>query len=133
RLYGMSRVIPLAELAPATSLGGRLEELRDRSVVLLAKDQLTAALALVELDGVARRIVLCPPDLSPEHVPAVVRDAEADASVVDDKLVTARLDIPAPFVVRPELACSGAPRRRPRSTEWVLLTSRTTARPQPPL
>jgi hypothetical protein len=65
RLHGIRHVIPLAELAQATSLGGRLEELRERSVLLLAKDQLTAALALIELDGIARRMVLCPPDLAP--------------------------------------------------------------------
>jgi acyl-coenzyme A synthetase/AMP-(fatty) acid ligase len=130
RLYGIRHVIPLAELAHATSLGGRLEELRDRSIVLLAKDQLTAALALIELDGVARRIVLCPPDLPPEHLPTVVRDAEADASVVDEKTATAGLDIPTPFGVRPDLARSGIPRRCSRSTEWVLLTSGTTGVPK---
>jgi hypothetical protein len=88
RLYGIRQVIPLAELANATSLGGRLEELRDRSVVLLAQDQLTAALALIELDGVARRMVLCPPDLAPQHLPAVLRDAEAEACVVDEATAT---------------------------------------------
>jgi acyl-coenzyme A synthetase/AMP-(fatty) acid ligase len=130
RLYGISHVIALAELARATSLAGRLEELRDRSVVLLAEDQLTAALALIELDGVARRIVLCPPGLSPEHLPAVVRDAEADASVVDDTAMTVGSDIPTPFLVRPELARSDLPRRRSRCTAWLLLTSGTTGAPK---
>ena len=130
RLYGIRHVVPLAELAHATSLGGRLEELRDRSIVLLAKDQLTAALALIELDGVARRIVLCPPDLSSEHLPAVVRDAEADASVVDERTATSGLGIPTPFDVRPDLTRSGIPRRRSRDTEWVLLTSGTTGVPK---
>jgi len=130
RLYGIRHVVPLAELAHATGLGGRLEELRDRSIVLLAKDQLTAALALIELDGVARRIVLCPPDLSSEHLPAVVRDAEADASVVDERTATSGLGIPTPFDVRPDLTRSGIPRRRSRDTEWVLLTSGTTGVPK---
>ena len=130
RLYGIRHVVPLAELAHATGLGGRLEELRDRSIVLLAKDQLTAALALIELDGVARRIVLCPPDLSSEHLPAVVRDAEADASVVDERTATSGLGIPTPFDVRPDLTRSGIPRRRSQDTEWVLLTSGTTGVPK---
>jgi acyl-coenzyme A synthetase/AMP-(fatty) acid ligase len=130
RLHGIRHVIPLAELAHATSLAGRLEELRDRSVVLLAKDQLTAALALIELDGVARRMVLCPPDLLPEHLPAVLRDAEADASVVDGGSATAGAGVPAPFDVRPDLTRSASPRRRSRSTEWVLLTSGTTGVPK---
>jgi acyl-coenzyme A synthetase/AMP-(fatty) acid ligase len=130
RLYGTRHVIPLAELAHATSLGGRLEELRDRSVVLLTKDQLTAALALIELDGVARRMVLCPPDLPPEHLAAVVRDAEADASIVDEESTATGADVPTSFDVRPRLTVSRNPRRRSRSTEWVLLTSGTTGLPK---
>jgi acyl-coenzyme A synthetase/AMP-(fatty) acid ligase len=129
RLYGIRHVIPLAELAHATSLSG-LEELRDRSVVLLTKDQLTAALALIELDGVARRMVLCPPDLPPEHLPAVVRDAEADACVVDERTATAGSDVPTRFDVRPGLTRGGISRRRSRGTEWVLLTSGTTGVPK---
>jgi len=130
RLYGIRQVTPLAELAHATSLGGRLEELRDRSVMLLAQDQLTAALALIELDGVARRMVLCPPDLAAQHLAAVVRDAEADACVVDASTATAAPDVPMRFDVRPDLAPSGIPRRRSRATEWVLLTSGTTGVPK---
>jgi len=130
RLHGIGHVIPLAELARATSLGGRLEALRDRSVMLLAQDQLTAALALIELDGVARRMVLCPPDLAPRHLPAVVRDAEADASVVDESSAAAAADVPAPVRVRADLTRHGIPRRRSRATEWVLLTSGTTGVPK---
>ena len=130
RLYGVRHVIPLAELAHATSLCGRLEELRDRSVMLLAQDQLTAALALIELDGVARRMVLCPPDLAPQHLPALVRDAEADACVVDEGTATAAADVPTPFYVRADLTRSGIPRRSSRATEWVLLTSGTTGVPK---
>ena len=130
RLHGIRHVIPLAELAYSTSLGGRLEELRDRSVVLLAKDQLTAALALIELDGVARRMVLCPPDLTSEHLPAVVRDAEADAAVVDEGSAAADGAVPTRFDVRPDLTRSASPRRRSQATEWVLLTSGTTGAPK---
>jgi acyl-coenzyme A synthetase/AMP-(fatty) acid ligase len=130
RLHGIRHVIPLAELAHTTSLGGRLEELRDRSVVLLAKDQLTAALALIELDGVARRMVLCPPDLTSEHLPAVVRDAGADASVVDEGSAAAGWAVPTRFDVRPDLTRSASPRRRSQATEWVLLTSGTTGAPK---
>jgi len=130
RIYGGSHVIPLAELAHATSLSGRLEELRDRGVVLLAKDQLTTALALIELDGVARRMVLCPPDLPTEHLPAVVRDAEADACVVDEQTATAASDVLTCFDIGPRLTRSASARRRSRVTEWVLLTSGTTGVPK---
>jgi hypothetical protein len=55
RLHGTHAVVNLADLAHGSSLGGRLEELRDRTVILAARNQLTAALAMIELDGVARR------------------------------------------------------------------------------
>ncbi|MBV9726275.1 MAG: AMP-binding protein [Gammaproteobacteria bacterium] len=130
RLYGVHHVIAVAELAHSTSLGGRLEELRDRSVVLLAKDQLTAALALIELDGVAARMVLCPPDLASEHVPAVLRDAEADACVVDGSGTTCEQPLPLPVPAVPKLIATEGSPARSRETEWVLLTSGTTGAPK---
>ena len=128
-LYGTRHVIPLADLAHASSLGGRLEELRDKSVVLLANDQLIAALALIELDGVVRRMVLCPPDVSPEHLPGVMRDAEAEACVAEEG-VAAGLSMPARICARPELSRLESPRRGSHATEWVLLTSGTTGLPK---
>src|SRR5881275_2676912 len=82
-LWGVEASVRLGELVGSTSLGGRLEELRGRSVLVTTRDQLTAALALIELDGVASRLVLCPPDLPTEHVPYVVATAAVDALVSD--------------------------------------------------
>jgi hypothetical protein len=84
RLHGLGTVISLAALARASSLGGRLEELRQRTVLLATKSQLVAALAMLELDGVARRLVLCPPDLAPEHLPGGVWSAAQIAATVDE-------------------------------------------------
>src|ERR1700756_1014220 len=80
-LHGRVTSVALADLARGTSLGGRLPELAGRSVLVATGDQLTAALALIELDGVARRLVLCPPDLAAEHLSGVIADAEVDAVV----------------------------------------------------
>src|SRR5579883_3039274 len=71
--------VRLCDLLCGSSLGGRLEELRGRSVLVATIDQLAAALALLELDGIARRLVLCPPGLPVEHVSAVVAAAGVDA------------------------------------------------------
>src|ERR1700743_2290728 len=76
--HGSGTSIRLSELAGASALGGRLEDFRGRTVLIAAKDQLIAALALIELDGVAQRIVLCPPDLAPAHFPAVIPPAGAE-------------------------------------------------------
>src|ERR1700687_414724 len=82
-LWGADAAICLATLSDGSSLGGRLGELHGASVLLSIRDQLPAALALIELDGIARRIVLCPPDVPPAHLPAVIATAEVDAVVGD--------------------------------------------------
>ena len=130
RLHGIRHVVPLADLAGGTSLGGRLEELRARSVMLSTRDQLAAALALIELDGVARRLVLCTHDLAPEHLPQVMRDAEADAWVGGETGPGNGTGISIRIDARPELTRTEAPRRRSCATEWVLLTSGTTGAPK---
>src|SRR5580704_4595117 len=78
-LHGRDTSVALGDLARGTSLGGRLPDLADRSVLIATGDQLTAALALIELDGVARRMILCPPDIAAEHLPRVIADAGVDA------------------------------------------------------
>src|SRR5579859_6390796 len=92
--HSAGAAVRLAALAEGSSLGGRLEELRGRNVLLATRDQLAAALALIELDGVARRIVLCPPDVSPEHLAEISANAEVDAIVSDcDASEFARLGV----------------------------------------
>ena len=58
-------VLALDEFEHASSLGPDLKRLRGRSVVLSVRDMAKAAAALIELDGYARRIVLCPPGWEP--------------------------------------------------------------------
>ena len=72
-----------SDLVAATSLGATAGALDGRCVVVMAGDPLKTAAALIDLDGRARRLVLCPPDLEPRHWAAVIRDAGADALVHD--------------------------------------------------
>ena len=131
RLHGAGATVALADLASSTSLGGRLEALRGRSVLLIAKDSLRAALAMLELDGVAARMVLCPADLDAAHLPPVARNAAADACVGDAGGATAELEgIRVRVDVDPELTAAPGPRVRSHETEWVLLTSGTTGVPK---
>ena len=130
RLHGTRGVIELAELARHSAFGGRLEELRGASVLLTAKDQLTAALAMLELDGVARRLVLCTPDLPPQHLPGVIAGAEADCCVRDEGSAAAsELGLPA-ITLQPALTAGAVTRRGQLPTEWILLTSGTTGAPK---
>jgi hypothetical protein len=65
--------------------GAGLPELAGAGVLLRTRGQLAAALGLVALDGVARRIVIAPPDVRGEHLPSVIARAEIDAVVGEDE------------------------------------------------
>jgi acyl-coenzyme A synthetase/AMP-(fatty) acid ligase len=130
-LYGAHATVELAGLARGSSFGGRLEELRGRSVLLAVTDPLRAALAMLELDGVAARMVLCPADLAPEHLPAVARAAAADACVADLQGAATQLEgVRTAVDVQLRLLPCHAERVNSHTTEWVLLTSGTTGAPK---
>jgi acyl-coenzyme A synthetase/AMP-(fatty) acid ligase len=123
------------------ALGGRLqgsvipsgvEDLRGRSV-LIAADPFLVALVVIELDGLARRVTLYPPDLALEHLPYVMCHAEVDAVVSDDSFPRgASIGAVQHVLCTPRLV----PRKGSDSfsnslpTEWLLLTSGTTGRPK---
>jgi acyl-coenzyme A synthetase/AMP-(fatty) acid ligase len=96
--------------------------LRGRNVLIRTTDQLRAALALIALDGVVRRMVICPPDLKDDLLPAVIEDTEAEAAVMDGE---------APSGLAIEWM---QPRVQPQPeahlTEWVMFTSGTSGRPK---
>jgi acyl-coenzyme A synthetase/AMP-(fatty) acid ligase len=107
--------LQLSALTGASCLGGRLESLRGRSILLAMREQLSTAIALLELDGIARRLVLCTPDLSPETLSEVASIAGTGVPLQD-------LD-PSPV--------AGPIDRTPSlDTEWILLTSGTTGSPK---
>jgi acyl-CoA synthetase (AMP-forming)/AMP-acid ligase II len=123
--------IVAADLAQFSALNGRLEECRRRSVLIRTRDQLTAALALIELDGVARRLVLCPPGLPEAHLPAVISTAGIEAVVCDSGDTETEALGAAPVIpCGTNLIPLAAERRGALQTEWILLTSGTTGRPK---
>jgi len=113
--HGRAACVALADLAGGSILDGRLESLRGRTVVLAMRGQLATAVALVELDGVARRLVLCTPDLTPEQLAGVSAAAEADVTLEQTSVQPVRQNLQ---------------RRRTQDTEWILLTSGTTGVPK---
>jgi acyl-coenzyme A synthetase/AMP-(fatty) acid ligase len=123
--------LPLRDLLTGSLLGGRCQELSGASVLIATTDQLIAAAVLIELDGVARRMVLCPPDVLEEYLPAIVETAEVDA-IVSDRIIhglgTGRV---SSFVYCDGTIVPGGDRSPGgRETEWVLLTSGTTGMPK---
>src|SRR5919109_2526810 len=130
-LWSAHAGVTLGDLAGGSSLDHPLETLRGRSVLVATADQLTAALALIELDGVASRLVLCPPDLPAEQLPFIVATAAVDARVADAGSAAAPdsgLDLAV--TCTPVIGPGEPVRKADRETEWILLTSGTTGRPK---
>lgn len=130
-LFSAQANLALSDLKAGSALYGHGEELRGRSVLIATASQLAAALALIELDGVARRVVLYPPDLPLGYLPFVIESAEVDAIVSDGKTV----ELGNPRVER-FVPCNGemtpgcSDRSAQHQTEWILLTSGTTGLPK---
>jgi acyl-coenzyme A synthetase/AMP-(fatty) acid ligase len=122
--------VRLEELAARTSLTPSPAACRGRSVLIATRDQVTAALALVELDGIARRIVLCTPDVPREYLQSAAETAGADAIVFDagrpSELPSLPQQVRADACLQPAASAAGGR----ESTEWVLLTSGTTGAPK---
>jgi len=130
-LFSAEMNLALSELTEGSSLYGHGDELRGRSVLIATTSQLAASLALIELDGVARRVVLYPPDLPLGYLPFVIETADVDAIVSDGRTV----ELGNPRVER-FVPCNGeiTPGSSDRSpeyqTEWILLTSGTSGLPK---
>jgi acyl-CoA synthetase (AMP-forming)/AMP-acid ligase II len=119
----------LTDILRHTCLIGGARKLSGRSVLLATSGQLMSALAMIELDGIAKRMLLCPPDLNPDHVQALIDAAGIDAIVTDEpprwsdagvyQIVGARLPQPAVGETQAQ-----------RATEWLMLTSGTSGVPK---
>jgi acyl-coenzyme A synthetase/AMP-(fatty) acid ligase len=121
--------VSLTDILQHTCLLDRSRELSGRSVLLALSGQLLSALAMIELDGVARRLLLCPSDLSPDHIQVLINDADIDAIVTDQPprwsnaggYLIVGTTLPMRSVVKP---------RTERATEWLMLTSGTSGVPK---
>lgn len=130
-LIGCEHQTRFRDLMHASAFASKAEDLAGRSVLIAAADPFLAALALIELDGLARRIVLCPPDLVLEHLPYVMQYAEVDAVVSDGSFLDdAAIGTVPHFVCMPQPVPRGRTSHDCLQTEWILLTSGTTGRPK---
>jgi acyl-coenzyme A synthetase/AMP-(fatty) acid ligase len=128
-LHAPSGSVELRALENGSSIDG-LERLRGRTVMLATRTQLASGLGLIELDGLARRVVLCTPDLSAEQFAALSVTAGADAIVLDAESPFAETQLEK-FVTHALPRPTSMPARAADvDTEWVLLTSGTTGLPK---
>jgi acyl-coenzyme A synthetase/AMP-(fatty) acid ligase len=123
------QTVSLTNILEQTCLVGRPGKLVGRSVLMAVSDQLISAIAMIEIDGVARRMLLCPPDLNPEHVQSLIEDAEIDAVVTDEPARWTDSEVYLVVAARaPEYTSTKA--KTARATEWLMLTSGTSGVPK---
>jgi acyl-CoA synthetase (AMP-forming)/AMP-acid ligase II len=128
-LSDAGHIVSLTDILTETCLDGRVGELSGRSVLLSVTGQLIAGLAMIEIDGIARRMLLCPPDLNPDYLGALIVDAEIDAVITDQPEQWA--DKGVALVVTAGLPLTSAqPAQTVRATEWLMLTSGTSGVPK---
>jgi acyl-coenzyme A synthetase/AMP-(fatty) acid ligase len=123
------QIVSLTNILEQTCLVGGFAELSGRSVLLAVSDQLISALAMTEIDGVARRMLLCPPDLNPDHVKTLIDDAEIDAIVTDQPARWGSAGVYLVIGARAPVR-TAAKARTERATEWLMLTSGTSGAPK---
>src|SRR6202046_3650793 len=119
----------LTELANQICLKGRLAELSGRSVLLAVSSQFLASLVMLEIDGIARRMLLCPPDLNTDHLQALIEDAEINAVITDqpDRFTSLGIEL---VVTASEELRPATRAQTERATEWLMLTSGTLGLPK---
>jgi acyl-coenzyme A synthetase/AMP-(fatty) acid ligase len=121
--------LDLADFATRSVFGASRRRLAGRSVVLAVGDMAKAAAALIDLDGLARRILLCPPGFDADKLASAAALAEADALAYDDAAAPPiSLDLALP--VRLPLAPRAEEGEPALATEWVLPTSGTSGPPK---
>jgi acyl-coenzyme A synthetase/AMP-(fatty) acid ligase len=123
-------VLRLDDFERASSLGAHLASLRGRSVVLFVRDIAKVAATLIDLDGCARRIVVCPPGWERPRLESAARDAEADALVYDGDEEAPGIPVELAAPSRLPLQPLNEPRAACCETEWILPTSGTSGPPK---
>jgi acyl-coenzyme A synthetase/AMP-(fatty) acid ligase len=125
------RSICFADLRHGSILGAELPSLAGRFVLLAVESQLSAALALIELDGVARRVVILPPGVEPGHLSAIAAATQVEAAIIDNGSppltmlgLSTLVRCESPIVAMPDTPADRV------CTEWVIVTSGTTGVPK---
>jgi acyl-coenzyme A synthetase/AMP-(fatty) acid ligase len=128
--FAREGTVEFSALARGSALGDDRSKLQNRSVLVATRSQLTAALTLLELDGLARRLVLLPPDVSSAQLPAVIANAEIDAVVIDGETDQALRSLPLRVTCKPTILPTPDPHFQRQQTEWLLFTSGTVGVPK---
>ncbi len=105
-----------------------------KNVMILVHEAMACAVSLIELDGVANRVIICPPQLPVSELEILAERCAADFIIHDgegslngSRLASGRKLVAFEFFPHLRPAPAGA---EASETEWVLLTSGTTGVPK---
>jgi len=125
------RVIQFDALVDRTWIEAPKAAIVGRNVLIVTHRPLSAALALCNLDGVAARLVICPPDLDMARLPEVIAAADIDAIVHDGGQAGALpAAVPAHAIAAGTKGAGPAYEAAGLETQWALFTSGTTGAPK---
>lgn len=121
--------VAFSDIIHGTVFSGYRHTLFGKSVAVACKDQLKSALALFELDSIASRLVVCPPDFDLDRLTAVIKQADIDIVASDYEIPDSGPSVQRVFCSPqgPREALEDGPRQ---CTEWILPTSGTTGAPK---
>lgn len=114
--------------AMARTVLNNCEAVAEKTALIGVTSQFDAALALLELDGLAKRMVVVPTDIKGERLASVIAQAGVEVVLCDDSATefipgVVRCPIESPSLER-------SFRDTLVSTEWILPTSGTTGGPK---
>src|SRR6516165_2853988 len=75
--------LPLPVLGAMDRLRGGAAAYSGRNVMVRTSGQLAAVLAMLALDGIAHRLLLCPPDVPDAQIPGLMKDGAAEIMLTD--------------------------------------------------
>jgi non-ribosomal peptide synthetase component F len=122
----------LGNLLHHGTIARSLTRFRGKSLLVWCKRQRAVIETLLQLDGIAARLVLCPSDFDVAHLAPVIAEAEIDAIVTDSTALAeqARDAKPIVFVENEARYVLDLAEQGGVATEWVLFTSGTSDRPK---
>ncbi len=120
----------LRDFATSSPFGAERRRFAGRSVVLSVRDMAKAAAALIDLDGLARRILLCPPGWDADKIERAAGLAQADALAYDEDSVKPAFAPDIALPVRLPLSPRAESQGPALETEWILPTSGTSGPPK---
>jgi acyl-coenzyme A synthetase/AMP-(fatty) acid ligase len=110
-----------------------IAHLAGANVLIMVSEALACALSLIELDGVASRVIICPPQLSQAELEVLASRGEVDTIICDlngsleSGLANGRQILSFNLLVYDRPTTQNL---NELTTEWVLLTSGTTGVPK---